>query len=234
MRRERGDALGDHVGDGNGNQKPHGGRDWNDHIAGGSTGEGLDQNIMSAYRWLGSHYEVGDKIFFSALAAAPTVRSLAGLITKCGLIDLSARMGTDEVWKRVNEVFAAYRKGVEFSNSDKYSFYNTPPGQSAKETTQIHFIGMWDTVGALGIPDDFAVLGLLDSPARYRFHDTALSHKISHARHAVAIDEKRASFAPTLWSSGPSTDMKQVWFPGVHSNIGGGYVETGLSDRALE
>lgn len=211
------------------------GKSWWDHIAGGSTGEGLDQNIMSAYRWLGTHYEVGDNIFlFGFSRGAYTVRSLGGLITKCGLVDLSARMTPDAVWRRVGEVFAAYRKGVEFANPDNYRFYNTPSGQSAKETTPIHFIGVWDTVGALGIPDDFALLGLLDSPTRYRFHDTTLSRLVSHARHAVAVDEKRASFAPTLWAQAPYTDMKQFWFPGVHCDVGGGYVETGLSDRALE
>ena len=212
------------------------GKGWWDRVAGGGTGEGLDQNIMSAYRWLGTHFAVGDKIFlFGFSRGAYTVRSLGGLITKCGLVDLSARMKPDQVWKRVGEVFAAYRKGVEFANPDNYPFYNTPAGQSAKERTPIHFIGVWDTVGALGIPEDLALLGLLDSANKYRFHDTTLSHMVANARHAVALDEKRASFAPTLWlEPKPQTDMKQVWFPGVHSDVGGGYLETGLSDRALE
>ena len=211
------------------------GKGWWDKIAGGGTGEGLDQNIMSAYRWLGSHYRPGDRIFlFGFSRGAYTVRSLGGLIAKCGLVDLSADMTPDAVWKRVHEIFAAYRKGVDFANPDNYPFYNTPAGQPAKETTPIHLIGVWDTVGALGIPDDFALLGLLDNPARYRFHDTMLSRMVSHARHAVAIDERRASFAPTLWSNAPGSDLKQQWFPGVHCDVGGGYVETGLSARALE
>jgi hypothetical protein len=191
---------------------------------------------MSAYRWLGTHYSVGDKIFlFGFSRGAYTVRSLGGLIAKCGLIDLSARTTPDEVWKRVGEVFAAYRSGAAFANPDGYPFFNTAAGQPAKEKTPIHFIGVWDTVGALGIPEDLALLGLLDSVNKYRFHDTSLSHVVAHARHAVAIDEKRASFAPTLWSQPkPPTEMKQVWFPGVHCDVGGGYVETGLSDRALQ
>jgi hypothetical protein len=213
------------------------GRNWWDKIAGGGTGVGLDQNIMSAYRWLGSHYAPGDRIFlFGFSRGAYTVRSLGGLISKCGLIDLSAQMTPAEVWNRVGEVFAAYRKGIEFANPHNYPFHNTPAGQAAKETTPIHFIGVWDTVGALGIPDDLALLGLLDSPANYRFHDTALSHMVAFARHAVALDERRATFAPTLWSAVErgKTDLKQVWFPGVHGDVGGGYVETGLSDRALQ
>ena len=207
---------------------------WN-RFAGGSFGEGLDQNIMSAYRWLGSHYAPGDRIFlFGFSRGAYTVRSLGGLITKCGLIDLSKSMNVDDVWKRVGEVFAAYRKGVEFANVESYPFHNVKAGQSIKDSTQIHFIGVWDTVGALGIPDDFAVLGLLDNPARYRFHDTTLSETVLHARHAVALDECRESFAPTLWTNKSHPDLKQIWFPGVHSDVGGGYLETGLSDGALE
>jgi len=96
-------------------------------------------------------------------------------------------------------------------------------------------MGVWDTVGALGIPDDLALLNLLDQPANWRFHDTTLGSNVKIARHAVALDEIRSSFTPTLWTShSDSTDMKQVWFPGVHSDVGGGYAETGLSDGALQ
>jgi len=213
------------------------GKSWWNHIAGGSTGEGLDQNIMSAYRWLAGQYVPDDHIFlFGFSRGAYTVRSLGGLITKCGLIDLSVvHDDPDELWKRVREVFAAYRKGIEFANRKGYAFHNVQSGQPTKETTRIHFIGVWDTVGALGIPDDLALLGLFDNADRYRFHDTALSRMVSYARHAVALDEKRASFAPTLWSTvDATTDTRQIWFPGVHGDVGGGYLETGLSDGALD
>ena len=91
-------------------------------------------------------------------------------------------------------------------------------------------------MGALGIPDDKALLDLLDNPSRYQFHDTALSDRIKYARHAVAIDEKRGSFTPTLWNTDKVRDahhLKQLWFPGVHADVGGGYKEHGLSDGAL-
>jgi hypothetical protein len=211
------------------------GRRWWDKIAGGGTGEGLDQNIKSAYRWLGTHYSLGDRIFlFGFSRGAYTARSLCGLITKQGLLDLSADMDPTEVWKRVDEVFDAYRKCVAFANPDGYPFHNAAAGQAAKQMTPIFFIGVWDTVGALGIPGDL-VISLIDNPEKYLFHDTALSHMVVNARHAVALDEHRATFAPTLWSkSDPQTDLKQVWFPGVHCDVGGGYLETGLSDRALQ
>lgn len=207
---------------------------------GGGTGEGLDHNIKSAYRWLGSHYAKDDQIFlFGFSRGAYTVRSLSGLISKQGLLDLSANMDPSDVWKRVDEVFAAYRMRNEFTNPNGYPFHNaragqSAKGQSAKETTPIFFIGVWDTVGALGLPEDLALLGLLDNPNNYRFHDTALSPIVANARHAIALDERRASFAPTLWSApGTATTLKQIWFPGVHCDVGGGYVETGLSDGAL-
>jgi hypothetical protein len=211
------------------------GKGWLDHMIGGGTGEGLDQNIMSAYRWLAGHYAADDRIFvFGFSRGAYTVRSLGGLIAKCGLLDLSAVTDSNTVWSRVHEVFAAYRSEAPFTNPNGYAFFNARPSRPVAETTPIHFIGVWDTVGALGIPDDFALLGLIDNPDKYRFHDTALSRRVAHARHAVALDERRASFAPTLWSQvDAATDVKQIWFPGAHSDVGGGYLETGLSDGAL-
>jgi Uncharacterized alpha/beta hydrolase domain (DUF2235) len=75
----------------------------------------------------------------------------------------------------------------------------------------------------------------LEEPGKYQFHDTKLSDLVKHARHAIALDEMRGSFQATLWTKvKPGHDVKQVWFPGVHSDVGGGYRETGLSDGALK
>ena len=97
----------------------------------------------------------------------------------------------------------------------------------------MHFIGVWDTVGAYGIP-----LAYSNAYNRYRFkfHDTALGDHIERAYHALAIDERRGPFKPTLWQQGEASEtqvVEQLWFPGVHSNIGGGYIDHGLSDRAF-
>jgi hypothetical protein len=76
---------------------------------------------------------------------------------------------------------------------------------------------------------------LIDDPAKHSFHDTDLSPKVAHARHALAIDETRQSFMPTLWTNiDDRPTVKQVWFPGVHSDVGGGYAHCGLSDGALK
>jgi hypothetical protein len=100
-------------------------------------------------------------------------------------------------------------------------------------------VGVWDTVGALGVPDDLVLLDqLFDDARNYRFHDTRLSPSVRHARHAVAMDEMRASFAPTLWSElgdrPAGSSFKQQWFAGVHCDVGGGYADAGLSDGALK
>ena len=89
---------------------------------------------------------------------------------------------------------------------------------------------MFDTVGALGIPAPF--LGTLGT-SRYLFHDTEPSRIINHARHAVAIDEMRQDFEPTLWSPKAGIDLKQVWFAGVHTDIGGGGRMIPCRTRAL-
>ena len=106
-------------------------------------------------------------------------------------------------------------------------------------------MGVWDTVGALGVPVPF--MGTLGEE-KFLFHDAMPSSIVKHARHAIAIDEFREDFLPSPWyrdePEGNNTirrrfnpdkpDIKQVWFAGAHADIGGGYVETGLSDIALK
>lgn len=97
------------------------------------------------------------------------------------------------------------------------------------DVSRIHFMGVFDTVGALGIPAPF--LGTLGT-SRYLFHDTEPSSIINHARHAVSIDENRQDFEPTLWTQKAGIDLQQVWFAGVHTDIGGGYPDRALGDHA--
>jgi len=200
---------------------------WWAKLRGGIVGEGLDKNIMSAYKWLAEHYQPQDNIFiFGFSRGAYTARSLAGMISTCGLIDISAvENDIDKRWKVIETIFKCYRKNKP---SIQYSFI---PG------VRIHFLGVWDTVGALGIPDNYVVLSLLFNRAKkYGFHNTSLSTIVDHARHAVALDEQRASFAPTLWTPliPLGCDVKQTWFPGGHGDVGGGCMQSGLSDGSLK
>ncbi|HET6806582.1 MAG TPA: DUF2235 domain-containing protein [Frateuria sp.] len=209
---------------------------WIDHMVGGGTGAGLERNIMSAYQWLALRYREGDRIFlFGFSRGAYTVRSLGGLLVHSGLLDLSdPALAPTEVWSRVQAVFDAYRAGQPFANTQGYPFHGVAPGQPTGGTTGVHFMGVWDTVGALGIPLELSLLRFLGDPRRYQFHDTRISPMIANARHAVAIDERRADFMPTLWThiQRPGR-VRQVWFPGVHADVGGGYAQAGLSDIAL-
>lgn len=207
-----------------------------DHLVGGGTGAGLDRNIMSAYQWLAVRYRSGDRIFlFGFSRGAYTVRSLGGLLAHSGLLDLSdATLAPAEVWARVGEVFEAYRSGQPFANAAGYAFHDVASGQPAAGTVPIHFMGVWDTVGALGIPLELSVLRFIGDPRRYQFHDTKISPLVLNARHAVALDERRADFQPTLWTNIRRPDkVRQVWFSGVHGDVGGGYAQAGLSDIAL-
>jgi uncharacterized protein (DUF2235 family) len=203
---------------------------------GGGIGLGLDRNIQSAYSWLCRNYQAGDTIYlFGFSRGAYTARSLGGLTTRCGLLD-PAGLSDDEAWKRIDAVFHnGYRTRQETRDDwlkKGWKFHQSAPGS---HDIGIHLIGVWDTVGALGIPDHLGVLNLLDDPSKYKFHDTNLSKLVAHARHAIALDEMRGAFQATLWTKvEPGRDVKQVWFPGVHSDVGGGYVETGLSDGALK
>jgi Uncharacterized alpha/beta hydrolase domain (DUF2235) len=202
---------------------------WWDKAVGGATGAGLNQNIVSAYRYLCEEYADGDDIFlFGFSRGAYTARSLAGMVGHCGLLDTSG-LAESEKWARINRLFQnGYRRKSESHEKGswaEWAFHD--------KRQPIRFVGVWDTVGALGIPEDMALLGLLNSFGDHTFHDTDLGSQIQTARHAVALDEMRATFQPTLWTNVAGRDIKQLWFAGVHSDVGGGYRETGLSDCAL-
>lgn len=221
---------------------------WLQKAAGGAVGVGLGKNIQSAYRWLCGRYHPGDRIFlFGFSRGAFTVRCLGGMIGRCGLLDLSG-LSDQEVWKRVEAAYQkGYREKVAYADRPQWAgnwpFHSSGVGDGV---VGVHFVGVWDTVGALGIPNDLALMDLLDRRRNYTFHDTRLGEGVLHARHAVALDEVRASFEPTLWTDendlpigvaeDPATGRshKQIWFPGVHGDVGGGYPEKGLSDGALK
>jgi hypothetical protein len=202
-----------------------------DSIVGGAFGEGIDNHLRSAYHWLGTNYVPGDDIFIYGFSrGAFTARSLGGLIGR-GLLDLRG-LSSKEAWSRVYAAYDAYRREdrpppAKWAKPD-WAFFDSTGG------TPIRFLGVWDTVGALGIPDDLEILNLFDDKNKWRFHDTTLGQHVATARHAMAMDEIRASFTVTRWENADShRDAREVWFPGVHSDVGGGYSNTELSDGAL-
>lgn len=203
-----------------------------DSVMGGAIGAGIGRHICSAYHWLANNYEKGDEIYlFGFSRGAFTVRSLSGMLSK-GLLDLR-KVKSDDSWARVKKVYEnGYRKDAarsKWAESD-WAFFN-------KSTVKlpVHFIGVWDTVGALGVPDDLEIFNLFDDREKWQFHNTSLGANVKHARHAMAIDEVRSSFSITRWENAEKhKDVKEIWFPGAHSDVGGGYANCGLSNGALK
>jgi uncharacterized protein (DUF2235 family) len=187
---------------------------------GGAFGFGLFQKIKDGYSKIAQVYEAGDQIFlFGFSRGAYTARSLAGMIAVCGL---PTKNFSQEL---VETAFEAYR-----NKNDRQRLLSTLAGDDMFEAP-IEMVGVWDTVGSLGIPG--AVFGIPDP--LYGFLDTSLNPKVRHAYHALAIDERRREFPPTLWTSAPAPGqvMEQVWFAGVHCDVGGSYPETGLANITL-
>jgi uncharacterized protein (DUF2235 family) len=197
-----------------------------DRLGGGAFGRGLSQRIQHAYRYVVERFEPGDEIFlFGFSRGAYTVRSLAGLIRNCGILQR-------ENVHRIGEAYKLYRQ--RDPRSDPRQLEATLFRRTYSQETRIRCIGVWDTVGALGIP--FGPLRVFNWLAGLRFHDVRLSTWVDNAFQALAIDERRRPFRPAIWQQQPDAGeqrLEQAWFSGVHRNIGGGYEDSGLSDLAL-
>lgn len=198
-----------------------------ERIWAGMTGSGLARNVKSAYAWLSANYDPGDEIFLLGFSrGAFTARALSGLIASQGVpVTERNRDGEREPdWDLIERAYKDCKRRHKRHRDDLRFKY--PP---------IHFLGVWDTVGALGIPPEFPRLPLWLAWFQPRFHDTELAPTVTHAYHALALDEMRRTFSPTLWTQRAPTnkDVIQMWFAGVHADVGGGYRETGLSDIAL-
>ena len=204
-----------------------------DRIIGGVFGKGIDKNIQDAYRFLCLNYEQGDEIYLYGFSrGAYTVRSLVGLIYCSGLLKRNKI-------RQIPQAYKLYRKRTKpgdtiIPKTEEAINFRRDNGESVP----IKLLGCWDTVGALGIPDQIPWLPIDEwVNKKYQFHDTSLSPIIQNARHAVAIDEMRKVFDVTVMkksSKNSKQDLCQVWFPGDHSCVGGGNKEqNGLSDGAL-
>lgn len=198
------------------------GTKWYNKLRGGAFGVGLSTNIQEGYRFLAKIYEAGDEIYALGFSrGAYTARSLVGLIRNSGLV-------TPDNLNKVSEAYQLYRTRDEHADGASAVFFR----DNFARVVKIKCIGVWDTVGALGIPiESFEWF----NKSYYEFHDTELSSIVENAFHALAVDEWRESFAPTLWNPTvqPHQHMEQVWFAGAHANVGGGYSQEQLSDIAL-
>jgi uncharacterized protein (DUF2235 family) len=199
-----------------------------DHLAGGAMGEGLFQKVQDCYAFLSSVYDPGDRIFlFGFSRGAYTARSVGGMIAGFGVPSINLDNET------VSKIFEAYREPDADRKSKLKAGLTSTYGL---QDVTIEVVGIWDTVGSLGIPGIF--FNVLNQK-KYGFLDTSIHPCIKHGYHAVCIDERRGQFKPTLWTNedgsplANNAQVEQVWFPGVHCDVGGSYSESQLSDITL-
>ncbi len=199
-----------------------------DHLAGGAMGDGLFQKVMDGYEFLAYVWDPDDEIYILGFSrGAYTARSLAGMIAGFGVPNRNFDNST------VQKIFAAYRQSDAEVKAKMKADLTAEYGLT---DARVRMVGVWDTVGSLGIP---GVLFSLLHQKKYGFLDTQLHPCVESAFHAVSIDERRAQFMPTLWTNADGTprtndaQVQQVWFSGVHCDVGGGYTECDLSDVTL-
>lgn len=205
---------------------------------GGAFGEGIDTVITNAYQWLVDHYDPGDDIFiFGFSRGAYTARSLAGFIAKCGLLKSGGALGLTQLYNRYRRRDARTLWALlDAQENGKLGDVTLEEQLLLKYSMAVHIklVGVWDTVGDLGIPW-FSIEGLKWWSTE-GFLSTGLRLPIENGFHALAVDEHRLAFSPTLWTvrhaANPDPDappprplasVEQRWFVGAHADVGGGY-----------
>lgn len=222
---------------------------------GGIFGWGLDSKVKQAYQFIAQVYREGHEIYLLGFSrGAYTARSIAGMIRKCGIVEDTSPAG-------INAAFRLYRRAGARNRPDTLHIRQERRRLSPRfatsatdrdwrgdgsEIVNIAYVGVWDTVGARGIPPAlFGGLAWLWN-SRYRFHDTDLSRLVRSARHAVAVDELRVFFRPARWANldgrkglnqgdtGPDRPYQQVWFTGTHGIVGGSGATPPLSAYTID
>ncbi|KAL2155705.1 hypothetical protein VTH82DRAFT_447 [Thermothelomyces myriococcoides] len=233
-----------------------------DRFTGGAFGLGLDRGICEVYNFICTNYVEGDDIILIGYSrGAFTARSVADMIAAIGLLTLegldhfyaifddyenmgktdrdlkkylvpgllkyNGEQGRDKVeWEAAR--MRQYRLGLKQLGFTRDTYHDNMTDIKVKA------VAVWDTVGALGIPPA-PVIGIRGSADQWVFTNTNISNKVENAFQALALDEPRHAFRPSLWERlpGSTTNLKQVWFPGSHGNVGGGWYDQQLADIAL-
>ncbi|AXI47260.1 hypothetical protein C1J03_15315 [Sulfitobacter sp. SK012] len=243
---------------------------WTAHLrhkfGGGIFGHGLNDNIKSAYKALAERYKPGDKIYiFGFSRGAYTARSLVGMLRKCGIVE-------NPTPERLEQAYALYRLPGEgnhpdalrilghrralsphmATSQDDLNWRMSHPVEGQPDQMQIlkiAYLGVWDTVGSLGIPAPIFGPAAKLWNRKYSFHDTQLTSMVKSARHALALDERRVFYKPSIWDNidqtveneglnkGDRTPLRpyqEVWFTGSHSIVGGSSNSRALSEVTRE
>lgn len=230
-------------------------------VRGGAFGKGLVKNLADGYRFLALNYSPGDEVFiFGFSRGAYTARTFIGLICTAGILERKHIKHIDEaiqLYKKRDKTNADKEEARHFRakfspriviDDDEYDWrvaHDAIVEGIEPVRFSVKYIGIWDTVGAMGIPAHLFGASVVNR--RHNFHDASLSKNVDAARHALAIDERRKSFIATLWDNIPDRNnevgfdgtpgeapFQQVWFPGVHGSVGGGGERRGLSDQTLD
>jgi uncharacterized protein (DUF2235 family) len=212
-------------------------------VRGGAMGFGIDHEIIDAYTWLVQVFAPGDEIFiFGFSRGAYAARSLSGLISTCGVLEPGAPLSIQQLYARyrrpdhatINQLVHAKQESVGLEERWIVKYCHQTP---------IKMVGVWDTVGSLGNPLE----PMRGKVAKYRFLDTHLRLSNEFAFQALAVDEHRKPFEPTLWTKTtdnapssadprprPLASVEQRWFVGAHANVGGGYPSDILAQPPLK
>ena len=213
---------------------------------GGALGLGLKSNMREAYTFLAVNWHPGDEIFLIGFSrGAFTARSVGGMMGDLGLLTRQGLPFFSEIFEdyqhRHTPGYVSQFKDVPFPNKgpfDKMYVDELVRLGFTRMGVPIKAVCCWDTVGSLGIPKIGFLLKLGLQPREmhdYQFYDTRLNPYVENAFQALSLDERRGPFQPALWEKreGDTCNLKQVWFPGVHSNIGGGYDDEGMANITL-
>jgi uncharacterized protein (DUF2235 family) len=196
---------------------------WWNQLSGGVFGAGIDLHIIEGYQQLARMYDDGDEVYIVGFSrGAYTARSLVGMIRNCGLVSRSMAKVKSGI------AYGIYRTRGDGPDSTVAQAFRS----TFSREISIHFVGVWDTVGALGIPLDFADRLNVHF---YQFHDTQLSGIVRNAYQAIAVEEHRKQYDIALWDpqEKPNQTIEQRWFVGAHADVGGGYPDRRLSDISL-
>ncbi len=219
---------------------------------GGALGFGFGRNVCDLYKYIARNYVEGDRIYFFGFSrGASTVRACNGMINKCGLVK-GAGLRNRELDALVSEAFEVYKEHKENPQRAE-NFKNAEQSHGA---VPIHFLGVWDTVVALGFPKRTDITGpvtlvmnalfvafeeALDFVWPHSFYHYKLTDNVEYAYQALAIDDERTAFWPYVWqekniegaADRTRENVEQVWFAGMHSNVGGGYERSGMAGVPL-
>ncbi len=219
----------------------------------GGLGFGFGQNVRDLYEFLARHYQIGDEIYFFGFSrGAATARATIGFIDTCGLVDLAKYpeviddpKAMDDLIKDIFKLYEGRKKNPKAAETFKNNSTFHHSEYAADGCLQIKFLGVWDTVSALGFPKDgswliekfFEQVDILSDSlpfCAHNFYNYRVNKQLEYAYQALAIDDERATFKPRIWKDSRANTSEQVWFSGVHSNVGGGYPRSGMSNVALQ